>query len=205
MSNAGTLLLKENRHARGGHSHITVLTANTAVKLSQLILTTETTCKWIVILLVSIYLDRHFYCLTVWWHHRMVLDRLTYWKSTDDHWLHAHFVLWPNTIQKKAKRLHPFLSILTQCIWECPPLGMASLYCTATRDTTFVVPISSQATQREQSYYQRVPKAWSFYHTPDHTPKRYDPQRLAHTALHWACNQNIQLQLPQVTMRPGNG
>jgi len=61
---------------------------------------------------------------------------------------------------------------------------MASLYCTATGDTTFVVPISSQATQREQSYYQRVPKAWSFYDSPDHTPKRYDPQRLAHTALH---------------------
>jgi len=82
---------------------------------------------------------------------------------------------------------------------------MASLYCTATGDTTFVVPISSQATQREQSYYQRVPKAWSFYDSPDHIPKRYDPQRLAHTALHWASNQNIKVQLPQVTMRPGNG
>ena len=208
MSNAGTLLLKENRHARGGHSHITVLTVNTASSnpKSSWLQKPHVNESWYY--LCQCILTVTFYCLTAWWHCRIVLDRLTYWKSADDHWLQAHFVLWSHTIQKKAKQLHPFL---TQCIWEWPPLGMASLYCTATRDTTFVVPISSQATQREQSYYQRVPKAWSFYHTPDHTPKRYDPQRLAHTALHWARirlsksnSHKSQWDLEMISIHPGN-
>ena len=49
--------------------------------------------------------------LTVW----------PYWKSADDRWLHAHFVLWSIIIRKKAKRPHLFLSIQGQGS-RCPAI-----------------------------------------------------------------------------------
>jgi len=58
--------------------------------------------------------DRHFYSLTAWPHCKIALDRLTIlgisWKSANDRWLRAHFVLWP--IIYGRKRSDPTSSLV---------------------------------------------------------------------------------------------